>query len=287
MVWPAGWGSTPREIDTYVSNIDLAPTFCTLGGCKLGPYPSGQVGPDGRSLVSLLSHGTPLARDALLETAPLGDESKGMPGWIAVRTTPRSGLGLWHYVQYADGERELYDLVNDPYELDNVAGDPTHAAVRSSLARRLTGLLGEGRINRPDLSLWGQAEKFYAGYNLFASESTPSQTLTRDVLLGKTYKFHIQLHNSKLSTDSFAVRASVNSGRIHLTWLLDGVDVTSQMASNGVQLNAVAGSTTRTLTLKVKIKRRFRRGYQAAIEIDAQSIGDPTQDDHVTLVVRR
>ena len=30
-------------------------------------------------------------------------------------------------MQYATGERELYDLVNDPYELHNLAGDPAYA----------------------------------------------------------------------------------------------------------------------------------------------------------------
>jgi len=28
----------------------------------------------------------------------------------------------WKYTEYSTGEVELYDLVNDPYELQNVAG---------------------------------------------------------------------------------------------------------------------------------------------------------------------
>ena len=37
-------------------------------------------------------------------------------------------------------ERELYDLVSDPYELTNVAGDPQHAARIAQMAARLREL---------------------------------------------------------------------------------------------------------------------------------------------------
>ena len=36
-----------------LSNIDLAPTLCELGGCTLGPFPDGQAGPDGESFAQL------------------------------------------------------------------------------------------------------------------------------------------------------------------------------------------------------------------------------------------
>ena len=36
---------------------------------------------------------------------------------------------------------ELYDLVQDPGELVNLAADPAHAATRADLERRLTALL--------------------------------------------------------------------------------------------------------------------------------------------------
>ena len=136
MSWPARWGSTARTIDDYVSNLDLAPTFCALAGCTMGPYPTGQAAADGISLLNLLDDGTPLGRDALLETSPVGDSR--VPGWWAVRTTDQNPLGLWHYVEYATGERELYDLDDDPYELENIYGDPSHAAVQSAMAQRLT-----------------------------------------------------------------------------------------------------------------------------------------------------
>ena len=291
MAWPAGWGTAPREVNDYVSNIDLAPTFCELGGCTLGPYPSGQSGPDGRSLVALLDQGTPLGRDAILEESPVGEKAQNIPGWATIRTTPQSGLGLWRYTQYADGERELYDQVNDPYELNNLASNPGHTAIQVALAQRLTQLLNEGRVNRPDLSLFGKKQKmykFYAGYNLFASTATAGQTLTLKVVRGDTYLLLVNLRNSKASSDSFMVTSSVVGGdRVEIYWLLDGVDVTAQMTSGGIQISSLAGNATRSLTLKVKIKSTFGQKWVTLIDIDAESTSSSSQDDHVTLVVRR
>ena len=63
-----------------------------------------------------------------------------MPAWYALETTPANTLGHWHYVEYATGEKELYDLAADPWELDNHAGNPADAAVQSALAARLAEL---------------------------------------------------------------------------------------------------------------------------------------------------
>ena len=47
-------GTQAGEIREPVSNIDMAPTFCDIAGCTLGPYPTGQKKPDGLSLLPLL-----------------------------------------------------------------------------------------------------------------------------------------------------------------------------------------------------------------------------------------
>ena len=50
--------------------------------------------------------------------------------------TMKNGQEL-KYIEYSTGDKELYDLVSDPSELQNVAGDPFYQAVMDELARQL------------------------------------------------------------------------------------------------------------------------------------------------------
>jgi N-acetylglucosamine-6-sulfatase len=116
-----------------VGNVDLASTFADLAGTR----PT--IGQDGRSLVPILDGSVGTWRDALLlvwlgETAP-GKQSAAPPYW-AIRTT------RYKYVELATGEKELYDLQVDPYELRNVSGVAAYAQVESDLAARLARLKG-------------------------------------------------------------------------------------------------------------------------------------------------
>src|SRR5262249_48764592 len=43
----------------------------------------------------------------------------------------------FRYIRYADGSEELYDMVADPNEWTNLAGDPAHAATKQDLAHWL------------------------------------------------------------------------------------------------------------------------------------------------------
>jgi N-acetylglucosamine-6-sulfatase len=101
------------------SNIDLAPTFMHLGGIRAPSWV------DGQSIVKLLHGRTPARwRDAVLvehhhPPTPEGDpdaqtrRSGNPPSYEALRTKREL------YVEYANGEREWYDLTSDPDELDN------------------------------------------------------------------------------------------------------------------------------------------------------------------------
>ncbi|CAA9518813.1 MAG: Putative sulfatase [uncultured Rubrobacteraceae bacterium] len=142
-----------------VLNNDLAPTFADLAGAA----PPGFV--DGRSLTPLLKDDPPPDEDwrsaFLVEAAtelgptavlPLsGDplpenwrrvprEYWGRPGLEAVRTMNHL------YVEYGDGGRELYDLREDPHQLDNLYETADSGPLRT-LRERLAALrdcAGEG-----------------------------------------------------------------------------------------------------------------------------------------------
>ena len=55
-----------------------------------------------------------------------------VPAWSAVRTT------RWLYVEYRSGQREMYDLKRDHWQLNNVIDDPrTNARIRRVTLRRI------------------------------------------------------------------------------------------------------------------------------------------------------
>jgi arylsulfatase A-like enzyme len=147
--WPAMLGDAPQTLSTPVLNIDLPVTLCDVGGCTLGPYPTGQAGPDGRSWLSILLAGRgKLGRNALFHSHPL-DWYLGtrIPGWYAVRTLGPP-YGRWLFVAYTNGEQELYDLEQDPWLLDSEAADPDTEDLRADLTELIEDELG-GPIPTP------------------------------------------------------------------------------------------------------------------------------------------
>jgi len=144
---PAG-----RVLEHLTGNVDLAPTWAELAGASVPGFV------DGRSLVPLLSSNPPPTsawRQAyLLEhwTAQSASEAatnglleppdvihvqrrqeqgrRSVPQFQALRT--KNLL----YVEYVTGERELYDLRDDPYELENLFATTESFAV-SPLGSRL------------------------------------------------------------------------------------------------------------------------------------------------------
>ena len=113
-----------QHSSSIVANVDLAPTFVDAADATAGRAM------DGRSLLPLLANPrTPWRTDLLLETGP------SARGGQATYTAVRSSRYL--YAEYQNGDRELYDLAKDPYELVSRHRDPAYAAVRKQLAARL------------------------------------------------------------------------------------------------------------------------------------------------------
>ena len=97
--------------DQLVGTQDFAPTFAEIGGADP------QRVMDGASLQRIAHSRRSFAgRDMVLEVGP---KSFGGPMTLTGLRTKR-----YTYVEYATGERELYDLRHDPYQLENLIGTP-------------------------------------------------------------------------------------------------------------------------------------------------------------------
>jgi len=120
---PAG-----RTDARFVHNIDIAPTFAELAGVRPG------LPVDGRSLLPLLRGDAAWREEILLEYW-----GPALLTWTAVRTD------RWKYVEYENGDRELYDLAADPYEMSSIAGSAQGVQVLPDLRRRLDLLRRAGR----------------------------------------------------------------------------------------------------------------------------------------------
>jgi N-acetylglucosamine-6-sulfatase len=96
--------------EQLVVNNDFAPTFADIAGVD----PPGFV--DGRSLAPLLRADPPTG--SAWRTAILNEQEQHqrfhIPDYEAVRTRTHA------FVQWKTGDRELYDLRRDPYQLENI-----------------------------------------------------------------------------------------------------------------------------------------------------------------------
>ena len=163
VAWPAGRGNAPKVVDTVLSNIDIAPTLCDLAGCVMGPYPNGQQSSDGISFLPFIKNQVvALGRDAILESQPIipaGTAPSTRPAWWAIRTTTENPLGLWHYIEYATGEKELYDLSKGPcYRWSaSKGGDPCE--LKNLLSPTVSASTGTTKIKTTLESRLGQLKK--------------------------------------------------------------------------------------------------------------------------------
>jgi arylsulfatase A-like enzyme len=118
-------------------NADLAPTIVDAANATPG------MTMDGRSLIPVTQNPSlAQGRQVLIEQPSF----KEQPRFRAIRT------GRYLYAEHGSGEKELYDLQVDPFELQSRHNVPAYASVKSDLATRLHQLqncAGSGCRARP------------------------------------------------------------------------------------------------------------------------------------------
>ncbi|HET9153403.1 MAG TPA: sulfatase [Solirubrobacterales bacterium] len=140
------------------ANTDIAPTILELAGVK----PDKSI--DGTSLVPFLrdpslrtrrgilfesfvqtddveANGEPTAQRAVKEVRP---RRRTGPAKASIVAPPKDyegiRLGPYKYIEWPDGEKELYDITKDPNELNNIVRVPNYFPIRAFLHAQLIRL---------------------------------------------------------------------------------------------------------------------------------------------------
>ncbi|MNR17826.1 Choline-sulfatase [compost metagenome] len=124
-------GKRPSVCNTFTELVDLYPTLADLVGLKYSKHIQG------KSLLKTFDKPAHSVRDEAFSVSLDGEA-------FLLRTKE------WAYIQYKeDASRgiELYDMINDPSQFNNLAKKPDFAKVIAVLQKRLTHKLKEVRKN--------------------------------------------------------------------------------------------------------------------------------------------
>lgn len=132
---PAGDAVRGTVSDKLVEGVDIVPTI--LQALEV-PLPTHRI--EGRALQPLL-HGTTQApwRDCVFSELDYSfRQARLLRGKTPQQARAWSArTDRWRYVYWQDEPEQLYDLANDPGELQDLGRSPAHEAVRAEMRARL------------------------------------------------------------------------------------------------------------------------------------------------------
>jgi arylsulfatase A-like enzyme len=207
-------GTSPRTDHHLVAvNLDVPQTLYETAGVSARS--------DGKSLMPLLRDPKVAWRNQLF----LEGYSRGRYGqalWAALRR------GQWKYVRYWTGEEELYNLVQDPYELESRHDDPSLATLKSSMASTTRNMMGlgivpvrkmpgatKGKAFRYQLRTWGGVGPFRWKVQTGALPPGVGLNATNGVITGTptavgSYTFTLRVTDSSYATQAKRARTFVS-----------------------------------------------------------------------------
>jgi arylsulfatase A-like enzyme len=112
-----------RQVADPVSTLDLAETFCDYAATTLGDNTQSE------SLKPLLENQNGASRDVAYSEWNVNASRCGVP--LELRTVRTKGAKLT--LDLPSGAGEMYDLNNDPHEMQNLYGDPGYANMQREL----------------------------------------------------------------------------------------------------------------------------------------------------------
>jgi len=140
-IWAGPGIARQANVNTTVSAIDLYPTLVEL--CRLTP----DAGLEGQSLAGTLRQPA-LAQDRNVLLCDV------LPGGYAIVNN------RWRYIHHADGAEELYDVVNDPNEWDNLAPLDKYRPVMAEMRRSAPARFAPAGPDSSQLRLVPEGERF-------------------------------------------------------------------------------------------------------------------------------
>lgn len=127
----------PFATDALVNYVDIASTIADLLQIKWGA--------DGLSVVPLLTQQSQSIRDGTLLEHCQGVNYPCTPPYLQFGISEPPSINAivtaqYKYIENYTGEKELYDLTADPYELVNLDGNPSYQTTEADLATELAAL---------------------------------------------------------------------------------------------------------------------------------------------------
>lgn len=133
--YPSRFGKKERVVDTLFNSVDIMPTLLAMSGLSI---PSTV---EGKNIYPILAgRKKDRIEGTLIECiTPFGEWERRHGGreYRGVRTK------RYTYVKDLNGPWLLFDNERDPYQMNNLAGNPQHATLQSGLDKLLTRLLKE------------------------------------------------------------------------------------------------------------------------------------------------
>lgn len=112
-----------RTVEDITGLIDIFPTICEAIGCDI-PHSC-----DGLSLIPTLTDNKKLAREGIFSESTVLNRPED--SGCMIRTD------RWKYNYYLDGSEELYDMISDPGEWNNLAGSHYYKEVLQELRKKV------------------------------------------------------------------------------------------------------------------------------------------------------
>ena len=146
--YPKLAGGKAKRIQEQVLNEDIAPTICELAGAQA------MDNVHGKSMVKMINHGDPNWRAAWFYHYNYEKQFPYTPNVRGIRTD------RWKYIRYPHGDgspdrhmAELYDMVNDPGERNNLIKEPSQQPRIALLRQQLQQLMAANGIEKDDMPL--------------------------------------------------------------------------------------------------------------------------------------